>query len=419
MVEVQRLLEPGAMLGGRYRIVSLLAAGGMAEVYRAADERLGRDVALKVLSGTSRTEHARFRREVDVLAHLDHPNLVRLYDAGELDAGAPEGGARPFLVLELVEGSTLADRLTLGPLPVPAAARIGYELAGALAVAHAGGVVHRDVKPSNVLIDDDGRARLTDFGVAHDSAASTLTDIDAVPGTAAYMAPEQVRGEHATPAIDVYALGLVVLECCTGVRAFPGTMHESALARLTAGPEVPDALPTRLHDVLVEMTARAPGDRPTAAESALVFARASETALPDTTQAVFPRAGGVHAAPTLVGPPPTLAAPLARPVTPADVRPRRARPRRGVVGIALGSLIALAIVIGLVAGGDGFDRVPAVPVASTSTTQPSAAPTTTPPAVVTSAPAPVVAPTPACASGKEGKGKGKGPEKQQDAADCD
>ncbi|MET0627759.1 MAG: serine/threonine-protein kinase, partial [Acidimicrobiia bacterium] len=289
MVDVRRLLEPGDIVAGRYRIESLLAAGGMAEVYRAADQRLGRDVALKVLSGTSPTEHARFRREVGVLAHLDHPNLVRLYDAGELD-----DGARPFLVLELVDGSTLADRLTLGPLPVPVAARIGHELAGALAVAHASGVVHRDVKPSNVLIDVDGQARLTDFGVAHDAAASTLTDIDAVPGTAAYMAPEQVRGEHATPAIDVYALGLVVLECCTGVRAFPGTMHESALARLAAGPDVPDTVPTRLRDVLVEMTARAPGDRPSAAESALELALASETSLPDTTQALPPRPAGEH-----------------------------------------------------------------------------------------------------------------------------
>ncbi|HEX5585673.1 MAG TPA: protein kinase [Acidimicrobiia bacterium] len=411
MVDVRSSLEPGAVVGGRYRIGSLLAAGGMAEVYRAADERLGRDVALKILSGTTATEHARFRREVDVLAHLDHPNLVRLYDAGEL-----EGSARPFLVLELVDGSTLAERLAVGPLPAPVAARIGHELAGALAVAHASGVVHRDVKPSNVLIDVDGRARLTDFGVAHDAAASTLTDIDAVPGTAAYMAPEQVRGEHATTAIDVYALGLVVLECCTGTRAFPGTLHESALSRLTARPDVPDTLATPLRDALAAMTALDPADRPTAAEAALAFALASETSRPDTAPPAAVTTPAASAPTTLAGAAPTMAAPLAAVVSPTPVRAVKPRPRRVILAIALITLMAAAVVIGVVGGGDGLDRPPTTPVVSTSLPQPSTAPTTTPPAVVTTTPAPVVAPGPECPSGK---GKGKGAAKKQDAGACD
>lgn len=197
------------------------------------------------------------------MAHLDHPGLVRLLGGG-VDRG------RPFLVAELVEGETLAARLARGPLPVERAVAIGADIASGLAHLHSRGVVHRDVKPANILLcSDTGRARLTDFGIARVLGHSVLTRTDAVLGTAAYLAPEQVAGATVGPAADVHALGLVLLEALTGEREYPGTTVESAVARLHRPPRVPDELPARLHRALSDSTRRHPGDRPAAADLAL------------------------------------------------------------------------------------------------------------------------------------------------------
>ena len=250
------------VVGDRYRLVDLLGRGGTAEVHLAHDEVLGRDVALKLLPrGHGEDDVVRMEAEMRTLARLNHPALVSVHDAGADDG-------RPWFVMELVAGTTLSDRLRRGPLELDQVAALAVRLTDALSAVHDAGVVHRDVKPGNVLLPDGqvDRAKLADFGVARvlDSAALTATGL--VVGTAAYLAPEQVTGEDVTSAADVYALGLVLLECVTGEREFPGTGVESAAARLHRAPRVPGRLPRRLGHLLTWMLRDEPERRPSVAE---------------------------------------------------------------------------------------------------------------------------------------------------------
>ena len=259
-----------AALRDRYVLGSLLGSGGMADVHRATDTTLERSVAVKVLRDVAGDESARHRfvAEARTLAGLSHRNLVTV-----LDAGIGEDDDRPFLVMELVEGRSLADALEDGPLTPEDAAAVGAQVAAALAYAHGRGVVHRDVKPGNVLLGGDGRVKLADFGIARllgDTARHTRTGT--AIGTAAYLAPEQVRGEDVTGAADTYALGLVLLEALTGHRAFPGSPTEAALARLQRDPEVPADLPGGWAALLTAMTAADPTDRVDVAEAADLLA---------------------------------------------------------------------------------------------------------------------------------------------------
>lgn len=211
---------------GRYQLEALLGVGGMAEVYRAVDRGLGRTVAVKVvLAGiAAQTEfRERFSREARLVAALEHPNIAPIYDVGEHQG-------LPYLVMPYYEGGSLAARLDGKPLPTPLTGRWLTDLAQALDAAHASGVLHRDVKPSNVLIDSHGRALLADFGVALAANAMTrLTTTGAVVGTPGYMAPELAMGEHATPASDRYSLAVLAYELVTGRVPFSG---ESAIAVL-------------------------------------------------------------------------------------------------------------------------------------------------------------------------------------------
>uniref|UniRef100_A0A942SXW3 non-specific serine/threonine protein kinase n=1 Tax=Neobacillus citreus TaxID=2833578 RepID=A0A942SXW3_9BACI len=254
------------VFGGRYRVTGTLGHGGMASVYRAVDQLLGREVAIKLfrIGPVDHGERARAEAEIQVLAALRSPSLVTLYDAALDDADGDS-----YLVMELVPGSDLATRLREGTLDPVTAARVGAQVADGLATAHAQGIVHRDVKPANVLLETDGtHVKLADFGIALLRDSARVTGTGTVMGTAAYLAPEQVLAQGITGKADVYALGLVLLEALTGRQPFPGSAVESATARLTRGPEIDQHLPTAWRTLLHVMTAQDPADRPTAAEAA-------------------------------------------------------------------------------------------------------------------------------------------------------
>jgi serine/threonine protein kinase len=240
----------------------MVGRGGSAAVWAAEDEALGRRVALKLVTSTGGDDAGRVGDEARLLARLNHPGLVPVYDAGTDDSG------RPWVVMELVVGETLADAVRRGPLGSERVAEIGRVLAEALGYVHGEGLVHRDVKPANVLLGRDGRVRLTDFGIARLVDAAKVTATGLTVGTASYLSPEQVLGAHVGPLADVYSLGLVLLECLTGRREYPGTAVEVALARLSRQPVVPATLPGGWPGLLAAMTAREPGPRPTAHEVA-------------------------------------------------------------------------------------------------------------------------------------------------------
>ncbi len=236
----------------------------MAEVHEGLDTVLEREVAVKLLHVTAEDDAARqrFRQEAQILAGLvQHPGIVCVLDAGF-------DHEHPFLVMELVRGRTLAHALAQGPITPDTAVRVGREVAAALAHVHENGIIHRDVKPANIVVDElTGCMRLLDFGIAIlREQGSGLTSAGQLIGTAAYLAPEQVREQCATTKSDVYSLGLVLLELLNGERIYGGSPIEAALARLHEPPTIPDALPRDLVRLLRRMTAMHPRNRPTAAE---------------------------------------------------------------------------------------------------------------------------------------------------------
>ncbi|GGL62864.1 serine/threonine protein kinase [Streptomyces fumigatiscleroticus] len=246
------------VLADRYRLDALLGRGGAADVHEGLDLRLGRPVAVKVFrpDGDARSEE-RFTEEAVLLAGLQHPGLVTVYDSGR------ENGSS-FLVMQLIEGPTLRGRIAGGVLDAAGTCVLGAALADALDHVHGAGVVHRDVKPSNILLDETGAPHLTDFGISRPIDSSVRTDGGPLVGTAAYLAPEQVLGRGAGPAADVYALGLTLLECLKGTREYDGAPLEAAIARLHRPPVLPPCLDGRLVRLLRAMTALEEDDRPDA-----------------------------------------------------------------------------------------------------------------------------------------------------------
>jgi eukaryotic-like serine/threonine-protein kinase len=252
-------------LGGRYHLEEPIASGGAAIVWRAFDENLSRSVAIKLLHphhATDPTVVERFERESRAAAQLNHPNAVRIYDTGREDDLV-------FLVMEHVDGPSLRDVLKeWGPLEPLAVAALGEQVASALGEAHAHGLVHRDVKPANILLASDGTVKVTDFGIAKalSGADATLTNPGTVVGTAAYVAPEQLEDAAVDARADIYALGVVLYECLTGRPAFSGdTPTATAAMRLTYELMPPRQLrsdvPRALDDVVVRATRRDREDR--------------------------------------------------------------------------------------------------------------------------------------------------------------
>lgn len=256
-------------LKDRYQIVSLIGRGGLASVYLARDEFLGRDVAVKLFDASvgDPASLARQEQELRVLARLNHHSLVSLLDAGVSTASDPQR-AQMFLVMELVRGSTLKARMVSGELSRREIGLIGTDLAEGLEYIHQNGIVHRDVKPANILMvaytvdDPRPRAKLADFGIALLAHADRVTMEGATTGTAAYLSPEQALGDPLGAPSDIYSLGLVLLECFTGRIAFPGAPVPSAVARLLRDPEISADVPEDWRQLLSAMTAREAADRP-------------------------------------------------------------------------------------------------------------------------------------------------------------
>ena len=253
----------GVVLDGRYRVDTLIATGGMSGVYRGVDLRLDRPVALKIMdSRYAGDSHflTRFQREARAVAKLKDPGLVAVYDQG-ID------GQHPFLVMELVEGGTLRELLVeRGPMPPHAVAAVLGPVLGGLAVAHRHGLVHRDVKPENVLISDDGDVKIADFGLVRAIAEAKITSTSVILGTAAYLSPEQVSTGDASPASDVYAVGILTYELLTGDTPFTGdTALTVAYQRMDHDVPPPSAViggvPTQFDELVRRATVRDPAGR--------------------------------------------------------------------------------------------------------------------------------------------------------------
>jgi serine/threonine protein kinase len=261
----------GLLLDGRYRLIELLGRGGSGAVYRGTDLLLRRQVAVKIFhsSATEPVTAARQRAEMMFLARLNHPNLVSIYDARVVTcsgAGAVNHHAAAdssYLVMEFVDGASLAQRLSGAALTPDECAAVGIAVAKALAAVHNHGLVHRDVKPANILLPVTGGAKLTDFGIARQLNSAHLTTTAEVMGTPLYLSPEQATGGEVGPGTDIYSLGLVLLECVTGTPEFIGTPMQSAIARLLRDPQIPLTLPAPWPDLLRSMTGPVPAERPT------------------------------------------------------------------------------------------------------------------------------------------------------------
>lgn len=321
----------------RYEFLEHIGSGGMADVYRARDNELGRHVAIKLFREAEETvaDRQRREREINLLSGLTHVGLVPVYDAGTLIHAGVE---RRYIVMELVEGLSLAHQLADGPLKPRQAADIGAKVADVLSYVHGRGVIHRDIKPENILISEVPTfgytllTRLADFGVAQFVDGTRLTGHGTIMGTAAYISPEQARGEEVTPATDIYSLGLVLLETLKGEREYTGTPIEAALARLHRPPEIPEDLSPEWRALLGAMTADDPAVRPTAHDVASTMRDIIRIMLAET-------AARKGRAPS-----------WARIESEADASSRRRRLALAVGGVAVGVTgLVVALVVGVAA----------------------------------------------------------------------
>ncbi|GAA1055175.1 hypothetical protein GCM10017608_20270 [Agromyces luteolus] len=321
----------------RYEFLEHIGSGGMADVYRARDNELGRHVAVKLFRDGEETvaDQQRREREINLLSGLTHVGLVPVHDAGRL---VHAGIERRYLVMELIDGLSLAHRIAEGPLKPRQVADIGAQVADVLSYVHGRGVIHRDVKPENILVSEVPTfgytlmTRLADFGVAQFVDGTRLTGHGTIMGTAAYISPEQARGEDVTAATDIYSLGLVLLEALRGEREYTGTPIEAALARLHRPPAIPEDLGAEWRSILGAMTADDPAVRPNAHDVASTMRDIIRLMILEKQV----RKGRI----------PVWARATGDAVAGADRRRRHA----GIAGIVLGVLgIGIAIVVGIAA----------------------------------------------------------------------
>ncbi|MGB3682252.1 MAG: Stk1 family PASTA domain-containing Ser/Thr kinase [Rubrobacteraceae bacterium] len=252
------------LVDNRYRLSDRLGSGGMAEVYMAHDDVLDRDVALKVLSSRYSDDEEfveRFRREAQSAAALSHPNIVSIFDRGESEDGTY------YIAMEYLSGGTLKDRIVKrGALPARTAAAVALQIAEALKAAHDSGVIHRDIKPHNILITESGDIKVTDFGIARAASSSTMTRTGSILGTAHYLSPEQAMGEPVGPSSDIYSLGIVLYEMLTGELPYDadtpiGIAMKHVNGHVREPIELDPSIPQGINDITVKMLARNPEDR--------------------------------------------------------------------------------------------------------------------------------------------------------------
>ncbi|MEU2610016.1 serine/threonine-protein kinase [Micromonospora sp. NPDC007271] len=365
------VLSSGVVLSGRYRLDDRVATGGMGDVWRATDLVLGRQVAVKVLLPALVSDPdfiARFRAEARIMASLRHPGVVQVFDCGEDDL--PDGSRADYLVMEFVEGEPLSRRIeAAGQLDVAETMSVVAQVAQALHAAHARGIVHRDVKPSNLLVQENGSVVLVDFGVARSTNVTSITSTNAVPGTALYMAPEQAAGRPVSGATDVYALGAVAYCCLTGSPPFTGDNPLQVAVRHLDDepPELPAAIPQPVRDLVARALAKDPAERFPSGSAMAAAARAAVSEAPTSMVPVRLRnsAGMTDTRDDL----PVV------PATPAGPRPGRLGRRGTLVGALAAVLVAMAA-LGAALGAANGTGEPATTIEST------------PPAVATSEDAP-------------------------------
>jgi len=368
-------LAHGSMLGSRYSLEERIGAGGYSEVWRAHDTVLDRPVAIKLLN-SGHAQHAetlmRFRNEAQLAGRLAHVNVARVYDFRD-----SRYESAPYLVMELIEGPSLADILRHGPLSPVRTMDVIAQAAAGLAAAHAAGLVHRDIKPANIMLAPGGVVKITDFGVSHTLGSAPITGTGLLIGTPGYLAPERAAGARATQAGDIYALGVVGYECLSGFAPFTGSPLEVALAhREQPLPPLPRSTPSAVADLIERLTAKDPADRPT--DAAQVAQRAAELrgalagdGFPSRTMtdqstfsaAITPNPGrGPVNSPTLV---------TAMP--PAQSRPDLHRPGRAWLAAAavVAAAVVILAVIALVRSGSG-----GTPSANIPSSTPPATPST-------------------------------------------
>ncbi len=373
-----RVIEKGQLVAGRYRLMESIGSGGMGVVWQAKDERLERTVAIKQLvtrPGLSEAEtvgaRRRAMREARIAARLSHRNAIALFDVAEHDG-------EPCLVMEFLPSRSLSAVLAeRGSLPATEVAEIGAQVAAALAAAHAAGIVHRDVKPGNILLDEAGTVKITDFGISRAMDDGTITQTGMLAGTPAYLAPEIARGKEPDRSSDVFSLGATLYHAIEGTPPFGVNGNPLALLHAVASGQVPP--PRRagsLTPVLMSLLSAEPAERPTMAEAAEALAAPVQPSSPDEQKTV-----PVHPSPTpqLIQPPPvqTMAMPHSEPARPS---PRRA-PNRGRRIAVIAGLVVICALAGIVTAmiiNSSQDKGNVVAPPSTAPPTTSSAPSTPP-----------------------------------------